>query len=180
MYASRHLTATESRYSATERELLAIVWAAKKFNTYIYGRHATFVTDHQPLVTMKSLKEPNGRIGRLLWKLQDLDYTIVYQPGRNNVIADLLSRPVRLELNTLGLKFESVVNWQVEQLGDDTISKVVALLTTEAEDSKWFELTDASKWLKQRSNLEMTEGVLCVRDQAKLLIVVPAKLVDTV
>jgi hypothetical protein len=56
MYGSRHLTQPESRYSATERELLAIVWSAKRFSPYIYGRHATFVTDHQPLVTMRSLK----------------------------------------------------------------------------------------------------------------------------
>jgi hypothetical protein len=66
MYSSRHLTDAETRYSATERELLAIVWAAKRFNAYIYGRNVTFITDHKPLVTMKSLKEPNGRIGRLL------------------------------------------------------------------------------------------------------------------
>jgi hypothetical protein len=66
MYSSRHLTDAETRYSATERELLAIVWAAKRINAYIYGRNVTFITDHKPLVTMKSLKEPNGRIGRLL------------------------------------------------------------------------------------------------------------------
>jgi hypothetical protein len=48
MYSSRHLSDAETRYSATERELLAIVWAAKRFNAYIYGRGVTFVTDHQP------------------------------------------------------------------------------------------------------------------------------------
>ena len=69
MYGSRHLTSAETRYSTTERELLAIVWAAKRFQAYIYGRHVVFVTDHEPLVTMRSLKEPNGRIGRLFYKI---------------------------------------------------------------------------------------------------------------
>jgi hypothetical protein len=59
MYGSRHLTSAESRYSTTERELLAIVWATKRFNPYIYGRKVTIVTDHEPLVTMRSLKEPS-------------------------------------------------------------------------------------------------------------------------
>ena len=69
MYASRHLTGAESRYSTTVREVLAIVWSAKRFNAYIYGRHVRFVTDHEPLVTVKTLKEPNGRIGRLFKKI---------------------------------------------------------------------------------------------------------------
>jgi hypothetical protein len=34
-----------------------------------------------------------GRIGRLLNKIQDLDYKLVYQPGSSNYTADLF--PVR-------------------------------------------------------------------------------------
>ena len=75
MYANQHLTGAESLYSTTERELLAIVWSAKRFNAYIYGCHVKFVREHLPLVTLKSLKEPNGRIGRLFNKIQyDVDF----------------------------------------------------------------------------------------------------------
>lgn len=66
MYGSRHLTKTEMNYSTTDRELLAIVWASKKFKAYIYARPVTFITDHQALATMRSLKEPMGRTSRLL------------------------------------------------------------------------------------------------------------------
>ena len=52
-YGSRHLTKTETRYSTTERELLAITYVARKFRPYLYGRNCTFVTDHKPLATLK-------------------------------------------------------------------------------------------------------------------------------
>ena len=61
----------------TERELLAIVWASKRLNAYIYGRHVIFITDNKQLVTMRSLKEPLGRFGRLFHKIQDIDYTLI-------------------------------------------------------------------------------------------------------
>ena len=49
-YASRALTDTESRYSQTEREALAIVWACEHFDIYLRGApHFTVFTDHRPL-----------------------------------------------------------------------------------------------------------------------------------
>ena len=40
-YASRALTDTEKRYAQIEKELLAIVFAAKRFHQYVYGRPVT-------------------------------------------------------------------------------------------------------------------------------------------
>ena len=48
MYVSRVLTETEQRYSNTERELLAIIFAPERLNHYTFGRTIT-VTNHQPL-----------------------------------------------------------------------------------------------------------------------------------
>ena len=49
MYASRSLTEVERRYSQTEPEVLAIVWACEHFHTYLYGIKFHLVTDHRPL-----------------------------------------------------------------------------------------------------------------------------------
>jgi hypothetical protein len=46
MYAGRHLTAAETRYSTTERELLAVVFCNKRFKAYLYGRHCKYIVDH--------------------------------------------------------------------------------------------------------------------------------------
>ena len=48
-YASRALTAVEQRYSQTEREALAVIWACKKF---LVINSFTVITDHKPLVSI--------------------------------------------------------------------------------------------------------------------------------
>ncbi|CAF1067859.1 unnamed protein product, partial [Brachionus calyciflorus] len=165
-YSSRHLTGAETRYSATERELLAIVEAKKKNYALIYGRKVLFVTDHQPLVTMKNLKEPMGRIGRLLHKLQDIDYEIVYQPGKENFTADLLSRPenvdVKAQVNAVEMDFISALNWQVEQDSDDEMFRVKEVVSGGRKFNfmKWSGINRAKEWYRYCQDLVCKDGVL--------------------
>ena len=49
-FASKVLTPAESRYDRIEKELLSVVFARERFDTYPYGRDVVHVkTDHQPL-----------------------------------------------------------------------------------------------------------------------------------
>lgn len=48
-YASRSLSDTERRYSQTEKETLAIVWACEWFHAYLHGAEFELLTDHKPL-----------------------------------------------------------------------------------------------------------------------------------
>jgi len=55
-YASRSLSDTERRYSQTEKEALALVWACERFHVYIYGSEFELLTDHKPLECIYSPK----------------------------------------------------------------------------------------------------------------------------
>jgi hypothetical protein len=76
MFSSQKLNKHEKNYSATEREMAAIVQGMDTFRPYIYGRHTDVYTDHKPLVTAKNLKRPMGRLGRMFICVQDFDYTL--------------------------------------------------------------------------------------------------------
>jgi len=160
MYGSRHLTDAESRYSATERELTAIVWANKRFAPYVFGRHVTYITDHKPLTTMKELSEPMGRLGRLFNSIQDADYTLVYQPGVFNYTADMLSRPEHIaEVNSLELRIGSTVNWKCEQSKDPELSAILKLFEMDSEMQIRLS-NDWCSWARVKNNNDWYKNLL--------------------
>ena len=69
-FASRHLRGAELKYTVSEKEALAILWASRHFKHYLYGNNALFMTDHKPLADMRSNREPEATLGRLMLKLQ--------------------------------------------------------------------------------------------------------------
>ena len=96
-YASRSLSDTERRYSQTEKEALALVWACERFNLYLYGLpQFDLVTDHQALKTIYGPKsKPSARIERWVLRLQPYNYKVSYVPSSEN-IADALSRLTKI------------------------------------------------------------------------------------
>ena len=90
-YANCSLTECEQRYSQTEKEALALVWACKRYCAYIYGMQFDLVTNHKPLeVIYGPRSKPSARIEHWVIRLQPYDFRVVYAPGESNV-ADPLS-----------------------------------------------------------------------------------------
>ena len=94
IFASKKLNGAERNYSVVERECLAVVWAVKKFEPYLYGVHFILETDHQALQYLNKSKTENGRLMRWALCLQQYSFTTRVIPGEDNVGADYLSRAI--------------------------------------------------------------------------------------
>jgi len=76
----------------TEKELLAVVHSLNKFRHCITG-YQTFVhTDHAAIKYLMNKLDVNSRIIRWLLLLQQFDLTVIDKPGKENVVADFLSK----------------------------------------------------------------------------------------
>ena len=78
-FTSRQLTPTEQRYSATERECLAIITSVDIFRPYLHGNKFTIYTDHQALVWLEKHKDEKSKLMRWFLRLQEYDFEIVYK-----------------------------------------------------------------------------------------------------
>ncbi|KAL0418886.1 UNVERIFIED_CONTAM: Retrovirus-related Pol polyprotein from transposon.6 [Sesamum radiatum] len=66
-YVSRMLDSTQSNYTTTEKELLAIVFALEKFRSYLLGTKVIVYSDHATLKYLLSKKDAKPRLTK--WTL---------------------------------------------------------------------------------------------------------------
>jgi len=90
-YASRQLNKPEMAYSASEVEILALVWAAKHFRCYLYGKRFTVRTDHAALTYLKT-SGTNVKLMRWYLGLSELDFIVEYRAGTKMPHVDAVSR----------------------------------------------------------------------------------------
>ena len=91
-YASRQLKVHEKNYPTHDLELAAVVYALKIWRHYLYGVHVDIFTDHKSLQYVFTQRDLNLRQRRWLELLKDYDMSVLYHPGKANVVADALSR----------------------------------------------------------------------------------------
>ena len=74
-------------------EFLALKWAlCDKFYDYLYGHHFNVLTDNNPLSYVLTTAKLDATGHRWLAELANLDFTITYRSGKQNIDADYLSR----------------------------------------------------------------------------------------
>ena len=87
------LKESEAHYATNERELLAIVWALGKLQKYLYGtRDINIYTDHPPFTFAVSDSNPHAKTTRWKAYIDEHNAKIHYTPGKENHVADALSR----------------------------------------------------------------------------------------
>jgi hypothetical protein len=89
--ASCALTPAERRYTTCKQELLAIVYALRKFRVYIYGHKITVNTDHKSLTFLKKCVVSSTRVTRWMLETEQWDLEIQHIEGIDNTLSDILS-----------------------------------------------------------------------------------------
>ncbi|WVZ84383.1 hypothetical protein U9M48_031421 [Paspalum notatum var. saurae] len=90
-YASCQLRKHEVNYPTHDLELLAVVYALKKWRHYLLGNTCHIYTDHNSLKYIFTQPELNMRQRRWLELIKDYDLEVHYHPGKANVVADALN-----------------------------------------------------------------------------------------
>lgn len=91
-FLSKSLTLRHQTLSTYEKELLVIVMATHKWHGYLQGHHFIIRTDHQSLKFLLEQRLSTLFQQKWLAKLMGLDYEICYKKGKENLVADALSR----------------------------------------------------------------------------------------
>ena len=91
-YASRQLKPHEQNYPTHDLELVAIMFALKIWQQYLYGEKCRIFIDHKSLKYMLTQKELNSRQRWWLELFKDYDCIVDYHPGKANVVAEALGR----------------------------------------------------------------------------------------
>jgi transposase InsO family protein len=89
---SRAFRGSELSYSATKKELLAVVWALKRFENMIKFKRFVLHTDHQALTFLMTQSHLNAMLERWVDFICGFDFDLRHVPGADNVVADALSR----------------------------------------------------------------------------------------
>lgn len=175
-YASRALNKHELNYSTLQLECLAIVFALQKYQQYLEHREFELHSDCSALTWLLNHPRQMGKIARWVSFINSFKFKIYHIRGRDNVIADALSRlyensepteispptpqPSTLSLFALPEVFKDIAD---HQLDDPDLRKII-------------------RSTNKPQNYSVENNILLHRqpNQTKPRVVVPSKLLDLI
>lgn len=143
-YFSKALGPKAAAQSVYEKEAIAILEALKKWRHYILGGSLIIKTDQQSLKFMMSQRLVEGIQHKLLLKLMEFDYVIEYKSGKENLVADALSRSPNLKEEQC-LPITAVVPEWVQDIKrsyeeDIFAHKILSLIETDGDPERHYKL----------------------------------------
>jgi len=150
-FMSRKLTPAERKWPVYDKELYAIMEAIRVWDTWLKCVRFEVYTDHQPLRYLRKQSSLPKRMLRYLDVLADYDFDVHYKPGRENVVADALSRGAArtMELATVssvvpqGNLLDTIRNGYA---ADDYFKQVLEVLDGKEQES---DAKHVRKWRKR-------------------------------
>nr|GFA71727.1 hypothetical protein [Tanacetum cinerariifolium] len=91
-YASKTMNQAKANYTTTEKEMLAVIYAFKKFLSYLIMNKSIIYIDHSALKYLFAKKDAKARLLRWILLLQEFDFKVIDTRGAENYAADHLSR----------------------------------------------------------------------------------------
>jgi hypothetical protein len=114
-YASKTRTGPQLNYATTEKELLIVVIAIKKFRPYLVGAKVIVYTDHATLKYLLTKNDAKPCPIRWILLLHEFDLEIRVKKGVENSVPDHLSH----------LQFQESVELPInDYMRNDTLQKV--------------------------------------------------------
>ena len=91
-YGGRSLHDNEKNWCTSEQEMLAIIEGIRSYHIYLADREFKIITDHKALKYVMNQKKTTSRLARWATEIQGYKFEVIHRPGKNNVVADALSR----------------------------------------------------------------------------------------
>jgi hypothetical protein len=137
-YESRKLNEHEVNYVTHDLELAAIVHALKMWRHYLLGRKFVLMTNHCGLRYLFDQPKLNARQARWMALVSEFDFEIKHIKGKENRVADALSRSMKTIHLTAVSTYETNVKNKVRkaQETDPFVQKCDLVPTTRTHWSK--------------------------------------------
>ncbi|CAN6566578.1 unnamed protein product [Malus baccata var. baccata] len=138
-YESRKLNNAEKRYTTHEKEMTAIIHCLRVWRHYLLGTPFIIKTDNVATSYFQTQQKLTPKQARWQEFLAEFDYKLEYKQGKENVVADALSR--RVELMAMVLKPQSHLLGRVrEGLSHDVQAKNIVEFVKDGKTRRfWLE-----------------------------------------
>ncbi|GKV00620.1 hypothetical protein SLEP1_g13286 [Rubroshorea leprosula] len=101
-FFSENLTGAALNYPTYDKEMYALVRALETWQHYLWPKEIVIHTDHESLKHLKGQGKLNRRHAKWVEFLETFPYVIKYKQGKENIVADALSRRQRVKVFTFG------------------------------------------------------------------------------